>query len=61
MSEPRLSAADWDEIYYALQTKASTVEHGNYDSAPNEASNPGSETHRWALHLRRIMVKIRGR
>jgi hypothetical protein len=58
MRQPKLSAAEWDEIYCALETKALAVEYGNYDSAPDEASNSGSETHRWAFHLRRIMAKI---
>jgi len=56
--EPELTTEDWDEIYYSLERKALAVEDGVYDSAPNEADSPSSETFRWASHLRRIMAKI---
>jgi hypothetical protein len=58
MSEPKLSALDWDEIYYALELKAESVESGRYDSVAGELATPGSETLRWANHLRGIMAKI---
>ena len=58
MSQPRLSALDWDEIYYALELKVVSVESGEYDSAPGEVATTGSEAFRWAKHLRQIMAKI---
>jgi hypothetical protein len=57
----RLAADDLDEIYYALQVKAERIERGRYDSEPGEVGRLGSETARWAAHLRRIMAKIRAR
>jgi hypothetical protein len=58
MLQPKLTARDWAEIYCALELKAVSVESGDYDSLPDEVASPGSETFRWANHLRRIMVKI---
>ena len=58
MSGPKLTRRDWDEIYYALELKAVSVESGNYDSVPQEIAAPVCETLRWAQHLRRIMAKI---
>lgn len=58
MSEPPLVAKDWQEILYALDLKAKQVENGVYDSEPGEVNRPGSETSRWAAHLRQIMEKI---
>lgn len=58
MGEPKLTTQDLDEIYYALELKAVSVESGEYDSIPQEVSAPGSETFKWAKHLRRIMAKM---
>jgi hypothetical protein len=57
MLQTKLTALDWDEIYYALEVKALSIESGDYDFVPEEVSSPGSETFRWANHLRRIMGK----
>lgn len=58
MIELKLTTADVDEIYYALELKAVSVESGEYDSIPQEVSAPGSTTFKWAKHLRQIMAKM---
>jgi len=58
MSGPQFTADDLEEIFYALELKAMEIERGRYDDFPGEAAQPGSETRRWAAHLRRIMKKI---
>lgn len=45
-----LTAEDWIEIYYALDTKVDLIEKGHYDD-----EDPG-ET--WGPHIREIMEKI---
>jgi hypothetical protein len=49
---------DWEEIVYALDLKAEQIESGLYDNETREAERPGSETARWAKHLRRIIRDI---
>jgi hypothetical protein len=61
MSEPKLTAEDWKEIFYDLEFKAWELERGKYDDFPGEIERPGSETRKWAAHLRRIMRKIAAR
>jgi hypothetical protein len=58
MRHPRLTRKDWDEIYFALDLKADEVAAGRYDEVPGEADMVGSETFRWAVHLRIIIGKI---
>lgn len=58
MSEPKLTPEDWEEIVNALDLKAEDVEKGKYDDVSGEVDRPGSETARWAAHLRSIMAKI---
>jgi hypothetical protein len=58
MNELKLTAEDWEEIFYALQREAYDIERGKYDDFPGEVERPRSETRRWAVHLRRIMRKI---
>ncbi len=53
-----LTDSDWGEIYYALERKAAEIEFGKLDDEPGEISRLGSETFRWAAHLREIMAKI---
>lgn len=54
----RLTHDDWAEIYHALARKAEDIELGRLDDEVGEVRRPGSETARWAAHLRRIMSKI---
>lgn len=58
MRTMKLAAADWQEILYALDLKVREIEKGSYDNDAREIERPGSETARWASHLRRIMNKI---
>jgi hypothetical protein len=58
MRTPELTAQDWDEIFEALESKAASVERGAYDLFPGEVASAGSETLRWAHHLRQIMEKV---
>ena len=58
MLTPKLTSRDWEEIYYALELKAESVQRGDYDSVFEEVASPGSETYRWANHLLRIMAEI---
>ena len=55
---PLFSVTDWEEIYSALDLKASQIEQGKYDIIPGEINTPDSETVKWAKHLRQIMGKI---
>jgi len=61
MTEPNLTPEDWQEIANALYLKAECVEKGKYDDLAGEVDRPGSETAKWAVHLRRIMAKIEAR
>ena len=54
----KLTTDDWEEIYYALSRKAIEIEQGRLDDEPGEIYRRGSETAKWAAHLRRIMRKI---
>ena len=58
MTTPKLAVEDWEEIVYALDLKAEEIEKGKYDDEPGEVNRPGSETAKWAAHLRRIMAQI---
>jgi hypothetical protein len=58
MTRSKLTAGDWEEISNALELKAAAIERGAYDLEPEEMRRPGSETYRWAAHLRRIMLRI---
>ena len=58
MVAERLTDSDWQEIYYALGLKAAKIEAGTLDDEPGEVSRRGSETARWAAHLRNIMARI---
>jgi hypothetical protein len=58
MKPKDLAESDWEEIYYALDRKATEIEQGDLDDEPGEIGRPRSETNRWAAHLRRIMMKI---
>ncbi len=53
--------SDWEEIYYALARRAEEIEAGSFDDEPGEVDRPGSDTARWAVHLREIMVKVASR
>jgi hypothetical protein len=48
-----LTAEDWSEIYYALDTKAHAIDEGRY----TPEGRPG-ENAEWASHLRSIMERI---
>jgi hypothetical protein len=56
----RLTASDWEEVLCALETKARSVERGDYDIECGEVARGGSETSKWALHLREIIRKLEG-
>ncbi len=58
MNRDQLPDRDWVEIYWALELKLRLIEQGFFDSEPTEVERPGSETFKWATHLRRIMAKI---
>jgi hypothetical protein len=49
----KLTKADWQEIYYALQTKAIAIASGLYGS-----EDKLGQDQRWIRDLRRIMSKI---
>lgn len=51
--EPKLTTADWSEVYYALESKALDIEEGRY--GPDDGPGDSEE---WAAHLREIMAKI---
>jgi hypothetical protein len=53
-----LTRKDREEIYYALDLKATEIERGALDDDLGEVNRPGSETALRAAHLRRIMRKI---
>jgi hypothetical protein len=53
-----LTHDDWAEIYHALARKAEDIEAGHLDDELGEVERSGSETARWAAHLRRIMARI---
>jgi hypothetical protein len=61
MKPKNLTESEWEEIYYALDRKAIEIERGRLDDEPSEIDRPGSETARWAAHLRQIMIKIAAR
>jgi hypothetical protein len=61
MKAENLTESDWEEIYYALDRKAIEIDQGKLDDEPGEVDRPGSETARWAAHLRQIMTKIASR
>jgi len=61
MAAGNLADVDLEEIYYALDRKATEIESGALDDEPGEVKRRGSETARWAAHLRGIMVKIASR
>ena len=54
----KLGAEEWVEIFYALELKVTQIERGEYDDERGEVSRRGSETAKWATHLRSIMIKI---
>jgi len=58
MRSEDLNDSDWEEIYYALDRKATEIEQGKLDDEPGEVNRPSSDTARWATHLREIMAKI---
>lgn len=58
MDAANLTDDDFEEIYYALERKAIEIELGALDDEPGEVDDPGSDTARWAAHLRKIMAKI---
>lgn len=58
MKAEGLADSDWEEIFYALERKAVEIERGALDDEPGEVTRRGSETARWAAHLREIMAKI---
>ncbi len=60
MKQLRLTKRDWEEVLFALQTKAEMIEEGTFDDVPGELSQRHSKTAAWAGHLRRIMVRIQG-
>ncbi len=61
MDAENLTDSDFEEIYYALDRKATDIEQGALDDEPGEVNRRGSETARWATHLREIMAKIASR
>lgn len=58
MAPRELTDRDWEEIYYALGRKAAEIEAGVLDDEVGEVGRRGSDTSRWASHLRDIMTKI---
>lgn len=56
-----LTKDDWEEIYYALDRQAFEIKRGTYDDDPGEVTRPNSETARWAIHIREVMIKIKSR
>lgn len=54
---PRLSALDWQEIFYALETKAHAIKKGHYNM-PDDRPQEYAFRRKWSRHLRRIMRKI---
>jgi hypothetical protein len=50
-----LSASDWSEIYYALDSKAQAVRDGHYDGLADDSE---TQKKRWIAHLRDIKKKI---
>lgn len=50
MSLPR---EDWEEMYYALESKIKAVQAGDY--APED--DPGDDQ-KWIAHMKRIMKRI---
>lgn len=51
MKTPKLSAKDWVEIYYALDTKRRRVSKGDYGTNREVQ-------HNWIAHLDSIIKKI---
>jgi hypothetical protein len=47
----KLTKEDWTEIYYAIETKLTKVEQGEYGFCK-------AETNKWKRHLGEIMNKI---
>lgn len=47
----KLTKEDWTEIYYALETKLTKVEQGEYGGSKAEGK-------KWAKHLGEIIDKI---
>lgn len=52
-TEPKFTDAEWSEIYYALDSKASALERGEYDG-PDDDVDPDE----WASELRGMMARI---
>jgi hypothetical protein len=52
---PKLTNEDWVEIYYALQTKLTKIENGNYEDFDNKGEEYNAQ---WKAHLETIIDKI---
>lgn len=53
-----LTEKDWNEIYYALETKRLALEMGQLDDYEGEIKEPGSKTEAWLVHINKIIGKI---
>jgi hypothetical protein len=51
-----LTASDWEEIYYALDTKLSRLKNGDYEKCLEHAKCTCSEE--WIAHINNIMDAI---
>ena len=58
MAPRELTDRDWEEIYYALGRKAAEIEAGVLDDEVGEVGRRGSDTSRWASHLRAESVLV---
>jgi hypothetical protein len=50
---PELDRSDWQEIYYALESKAKAVEEGHYGPEEEEGADED-----WVEHIHSIMEEI---
>ena len=48
-----LDQAEWEEIFYALETKAQLVEQGHFGPEDNAGDDA-----KWIRHMKKIMNKI---
>ena len=61
MRDVKLTRAEWEEIYFALDRKATEIESGLLDDEPDEISQLDSATAQWAADLRTTMAKVASR
>jgi hypothetical protein len=53
MTQIPMSTGDWEEIYYALESKEKAIKEGFY----GKEDHPGQDKE-WRAHLKAIMAKI---